>query len=53
MSPMATRKMHQGMQPRTVSTENRTNGIRAIPAGSEMNVRITGSIRLKNTTGSP
>ena len=45
--------MHHGMQPRKVSTEKRTNGIRAMPAGSEMNVRITGSMRLKNTTGSP
>jgi hypothetical protein len=41
------------MQPRKVSAEKRQKGIRAIPAGSEMNVRTTGSIREKNTTGVP
>jgi hypothetical protein len=42
-----------GMQPSSVSTVKRMNGIRATPAGSEMNVRTMGSIRLKNTAGAP
>ena len=42
-----------GTQPRNVNTLNRQNGIRATPAGSEMNVRMIGSIRLKNTVASP
>ena len=29
----------------------RQNGIRATPAGSEMNVRMTGSMREKKTVG--
>ena len=41
------------MQPSSVSTEKRQNGMRATPAGSEMNVRTIGSIRLKNTAGAP
>ena len=32
---------------------NFQNGIRATPAGSEMNVRITGSIREKKTVAAP
>ena len=36
-----------------LSTVNLQNGIRATPAGSEMNVRITGIIREKNTVGPP
>ena len=36
-----------------LSTVNRQNGIFATPAGSEMNVRITGSIREKNTVTPP
>ena len=44
---------HHGRQPRNVSTENRSSGIRATPAGSEMNVRTSGTIRAKNTTGVP
>jgi len=39
--------------PPAVSTVKRTNGIRATPAGSEMNVRTIGSILLKNTAGAP
>ena len=31
----------------------RQNGIRATPAGSEMNVRTIGSMRVKNTVASP
>ena len=31
----------------------RQNGIRATPAGSEMNVRMIGSIREKKTVASP
>ena len=42
-----------GRQPRNVSTEKRTNGIRATPAGSEMNVRTIGSMRVKKTVASP
>ena len=43
----------QGMQPATVSTVKRQNGIRAMPAGSEMKVRITGSMREKKTVAEP
>ena len=32
---------------------NRQNGIRATPAGSEMNVRMIGSMREKNTVTPP
>ena len=42
-----------GRQPRNVSTLKRTIGIRATPAGSEMNVRMIGSIRVKKTVASP
>ncbi len=42
-----------GRQPRKVSTEKRMNGIFATPAGSEMNVRTIGSIRVKKTVASP
>ena len=37
----------------SVRTVKRQNGIRATPAGSEMNVRMIGSIRLKKTAASP
>ena len=43
----------QGRQPSHVRTVKRQNGIRATPAGSEMNVRTIGSMRLKNTVGAP
>ena len=43
----------QGRQPRNVRTEKRMNGIRATPAGSEMNVRTIGSMRVKKTVASP
>jgi len=36
-----------------VKTVKRQNGMRATPAGSEMNVRMTGSMRVKNTVASP
>ena len=42
-----------GMQPSVVSSVKRQNGILATPAGSEMNVRMIGSIREKNTVASP
>ena len=42
-----------GRQPRNVSTLKRMNGIRATPAGSEMNVRMIGSMRVKKTVASP
>ena len=45
--------MHHGTVPSTVSTENRRSGMRATPAGSEMNVRTSGSSRAKNTVGVP
>ena len=45
-------KIH-GMQPSVVRTVKRQNGIRATPAGSEMNVRMIGSMREKNTVASP
>ena len=48
----ASAKTH-GRQPRNVSTEKRKNGIRATPAGSEMNVRTIGSMRVKKTVASP
>ena len=41
------------MQPSVVSTVKRQNGIRATPAGSEMNVRTIGSMRVKNTVAEP
>ena len=34
-------------------TVNRQNGIRATPAGSEMKVRMIGSMRVKKTVASP
>ena len=43
----------QGMQPRVVSQVKRQNGILAMPAGSEMKVRMIGSIREKKTVASP
>ena len=36
-----------------MKTVKRQNGIRATPAGSEMNVRTIGSMRVKNTVASP
>ena len=48
MSP----KIH-GMQPSVVSSVKRQKGIRATPAGSEMNVRMIGSMRVKKTVASP
>ena len=45
-------KIH-GMQPSVVSSVNRQNGIRATPAGSEMNVRMIGSMRVKKTVAEP
>jgi hypothetical protein len=41
------------MQPATVSSVKRQNGIRATPAGSEMKVRTRGSIREKKTVALP
>ena len=41
------------MTPRKVYTVNFPKGIRAIPAGNEMNVRMTGRSRLKNVAASP
>ena len=41
------------MMPAMLSSVNFQNGIRATPAGSEMKVRITGSMREKNTVASP
>ena len=49
--PSAPNASTHGMIPAMLSTVNLQNGIRATPAGSEMNVRITGSIREKNTVG--
>ena len=43
----------QGTQPSNVSAVKRQKGIRATPAGSEMNVRMIGSMRVKNTVASP
>src|SRR4051795_13484465 len=48
----ASRKTH-GRQPATVKAVKRQNGIFATPAGSEMNVRMTGRSRVKNTVASP
>ena len=41
------------MIPAMLRNVNFQNGIRATPAGSEMKVRITGSMREKNTVGPP
>jgi len=43
----------QGIEPRVVRTVKRQNGIRATPAGSEMKVRMIGSMRLKKTVALP
>jgi hypothetical protein len=43
----------QGMQPSAVYRLKRRKLILATPAGSEMNVRTIGSMRLKNTAGVP
>ena len=42
-----------GTQPATVKSVKRQKGIRATPAGNEMNVRMIGSMREKNTVASP
>ena len=42
-----------GMHPSVVRTVKRQNGIFATPAGSEMNVRMIGSMREKKTVASP
>ena len=42
-----------GMHPASVNAVKRQNGIRATPAGSEMNVRMIGSMRVKKTVASP
>ncbi len=42
-----------GTQPSVVRIVKRQNGIRAMPAGSEMNVRTIGSMRVKNTVAEP
>jgi hypothetical protein len=41
------------MTPRKVYRVNFPSGIRAIPAGNEMNVRMTGRRRLKKVAASP
>jgi len=41
------------MQPASVSRVKRQKGIFATPAGSEMKVRMMGSIRLKKIAGVP
>ncbi len=41
------------MQPARVKAVKRQNGIRATPAGSEMKVRMIGSMRVKKTVASP
>ena len=43
----------QGMQPARVKAVKRQNGIFATPAGSEMKVRMIGSMREKKTVASP
>ena len=43
----------QGMQPARVKAVKRQNGILATPAGSEMKVRMIGSMRVKKTVASP
>ena len=50
---MKVRSSTHGMQPASVNTVKRQNGMRATPAGSEMKVRMIGSIRVKNTVASP
>ena len=52
-SPISSSASTHGMQPASVSSVKRQKGIRATPAGSEMNVRMTGSIRLKKMAGAP
>ena len=42
-----------GMIPAMLRTVNFQNGIRATPAGSEMNVRMTGTMREKKTVTPP
>ena len=43
----------QGMQPIRVRTVKRQKGMRAMPAGSEMNVRMMGRQRESSTAQSP
>ena len=42
-----------GMPPSSVRAPKRQNGILATPAGSEMKVRMIGSMRVKKTVASP
>ena len=42
-----------GMHPRKEKSVKRQNGMRATPAGSEMKVRMIGSMRVKKTVASP
>ena len=51
--PMKPSSSTHGTQPASVNTVKRQNGIRATPAGSEMKVRMIGSIRVKKTVASP
>ena len=53
MTPPQTSSMTQGIAPRTEKATKRQSGIRAMPAGTEMNVRTIGSMREKNTVASP
>ena len=50
---MKTSMNTHGMHPSAVRIVKRQNGIFATPAGSEMNVRMIGSMREKNTVASP
>ena len=50
---MKPRRKTQGTHPATVKAVKRQNGILATPAGSEMNVRMIGSMRVKKTVASP
>ena len=43
----------QGIAPAIENSVKRQSGMRATPAGTEMNVRTTGSIREKNTVAEP
>ena len=47
------RRAPTGIEPISVSTVKRTNGMRATPAGSETNARTSGTMRPKSTTASP
>jgi len=52
-TPIQVRNATQGTHPSTVYRMNLQNGMRPMPAGSDMKVRTMGSTRLKKTVAVP